>query len=178
MDSSLHDIADQSWRTCFEQLAPKLLLFARQWVSSMADAEDVVQNAFVWFWKHQPQAGPEHYPLLFSAVRSSALDLLRSHDRRLRRESDERVEVLREDMPCFDSPVENREHAEAIETALSRLPEAQREVVVLKIWGDLTFAQIAQALGESINTIASRYRYALETLRRHVKPQNHEYERV
>src|SRR5215218_7535498 len=175
MDSSPHDISDQSWRNCFEQLAPKLLLFARQWVSSMADAEDVVQNAFVRFWKHQPQAGPEHYPLLFTAVRTSALDLLRSQERRTRREADERVEILREDTPSFDSGVENREHAEAIETALARLPESQREVVVLKIWGDLTFAQIAQTLGESINTIASRYRYALEALRRHVKPQDHEY---
>ena len=53
---------------------------------------------------------------------------------------------------------------------------AQREVIVLKIWGDLTFAQIAQTLGESINTVASRYRYALEALRKHIKP--HEYERV
>jgi len=178
MDSTLHQATDQSWRACFEQLAPKLLLYARQWVSSAADAEDVVQNAFVRFWRHQPQAGAEHYPLLFAAVRSSALDFLRSHDRRLRRENDDRVDVVREDVPCFDCSIDQREHAEAIETALEQLPEAQREVVVLKIWGELTFAQIAQSLDESINTIASRYRYALEALRRHMKPHEHEYERV
>ena len=69
---------DQPWRTCYAQLAPKLLLFARQWVASVADAEDVVQAAFVKFWRHRPDAEPEHYPLLYSTVRTCALDLIRT----------------------------------------------------------------------------------------------------
>jgi RNA polymerase sigma-70 factor, ECF subfamily len=166
------------WRACYQQLAPRLVLYARQWVGSQADAEDVVQAAFVRFWRHRPDAEPEHYPLLYTAVRTSALDLLRGNERRVRREADERVEVLRGDTPCFDATVEQREHGEAVETALARLPQEQREVIVLKIWGDLTFAQIAQTLDESINTIASRYRYALEALRRHFQPHANEYERV
>ena len=170
------DPNDAHWRTCYEQLAPKLLLFARQWLPSAADAEDAVQNGFVRFWKHQPLAGPEHYPLLYAAVRTSALDLIRSHERRTRRENDDRVEVARGDEPIFDIAIEQREHAEAVQAALNQLPQPQREVVVLKVWGELTFAQIAQALGESINTIASRYRYALDAMRRHIKPN--EYERV
>ncbi len=54
---------------------------------------------------------------------------------------------------------------EAIERALDRLPPAQREVVALKLDGELTFAEIAAALGVSPNTAASRYRYALSRLR-------------
>lgn len=173
MDSSR---TETHWRACYQQLAPKLLLFARQWVPCVADAEDVVQAAFIRFWRHQPAAGPEHYPLLYAAVRSAALDFLRSHERRTRRESDDRVEILRGDEPIFDTTIDQRENAEAIQNALAQLPQPQREVVVLKIWGDLTFAQIAQALGESINTIASRYRYAIDALRRQIKP--YEYERV
>ena len=38
-------------------------------------------------------------------------------------------------------------------------------MLTLKIWGDLTFAQIAARLEISPNTAASRYRYALEALR-------------
>jgi RNA polymerase sigma-70 factor, ECF subfamily len=173
LDSFPHE---SHWRACYEQLAPRLVLFARQWLASMADAEDAVQNGFVRFWKHQPEAGPEHYPLLYAAVRTAALDLLRSHERRARREADDRVEVLRGDEPIFDSSLAEREHADAVQAALSQLPQPQREVIVLKIWGDLTFAQIAQTLEESINTVASRYRYALEALRMHIKPT--EYERV
>jgi RNA polymerase sigma-70 factor (ECF subfamily) len=45
------------------------------------------------------------------------------------------------------------------------LPPEQREVVHLKVFEGLTFQEIADLAGESINTVASRYRYALEKLR-------------
>jgi len=48
---------------------------------------------------------------------------------------------------------------------LHRLPSAQREVLTLKIWGELTFDEIARELDISHNTAASRYRYALAALR-------------
>ncbi len=49
--------------------------------------------------------------------------------------------------------------------ALADLPHDQREIVVLHIWGDLTFSQIADLLSINSNTAASRYRYALGKLR-------------
>jgi RNA polymerase sigma-70 factor (ECF subfamily) len=52
-----------------------------------------------------------------------------------------------------------------LEQALRTLPPEQRELVALKIEGDLTFGEIAVVLGISPNTAASRYRYALEKLR-------------
>ncbi len=52
-----------------------------------------------------------------------------------------------------------------IEAAVQRLPGPQRDVVTLKIWGELTFEEISAALEISRNTAASRYRYALENLR-------------
>ena len=54
---------------------------------------------------------------------------------------------------------------ERSEAALRELPEEQREVLVMKIWGGLTFAQVGEALAISANTAGSRYRYALERLR-------------
>lgn len=48
---------------------------------------------------------------------------------------------------------------------VAQLPPEQAEVMVLKIWHELTFAEIAAALDISANTAASRYRYALEKLR-------------
>lgn len=168
--------SEEPWRKCYRELAPKLLLFARQWVASSADAEDVVQSAFVKFWRRQPDARPEHYPLLYSAVRTTALDLLRGDGRRLRRESNPDADVLRDDQPYFDGGIEQRENAALIEQAMSKLPAEQREVLTLRVWGDLTFAEIATTLGESINTVASRHRYALDAMRRSLK--SYEPERV
>jgi RNA polymerase sigma-70 factor (ECF subfamily) len=50
------------------------------------------------------------------------------------------------------------------------LPAEQKEVLVMKIWGDLTFQQIADALDIPPGTAASRYRYALDALREEMKP--------
>ena len=58
----------------------------------------------------------------------------------------------------------------------SGVASGRREVLVLRIWGELTFAEIATTLGESINTVASRYRYGIEALRRIIK--SNQYERV
>ena len=165
---------DEPWTLCYRQLAPKLLLYARQWLASAADAEDAVQTAFVKFWRRQPDARPEHWPLLYAAVRSTALDFLRSADRRARREAHPEVPVLREDAPVFDQSAEQREDAVLVEAALLKLPIEQREVLVLRIWGGLTFSEIAVALGASINTVAARHRYALEALRKQLKPCAHE----
>ncbi len=53
----------------------------------------------------------------------------------------------------------------AAREALRQLPPEQAEVVALKVWHELTFAEIGEALGISPNTAASRYRYALDKLR-------------
>lgn len=54
----------------------------------------------------------------------------------------------------------------ALQVALSKLPEKFREVITLKIWGELTFDQIGKTLDISPNTAASRYRYGMEAMRR------------
>src|SRR5437660_1130092 len=70
----------ENWKSCFSEVAPGLLLFARQWVQSAADAEDVVQEAFVKFWRRNHNIG--NRALLYAAVRSIALDFIRRDKRR------------------------------------------------------------------------------------------------
>ena len=52
-----------------------------------------------------------------------------------------------------------------LQQSLRHLPPAQRDVITLKFWGGLTFAEVAQALGIPQGTAASRYRLALAALR-------------
>src|SRR5215213_4429548 len=154
----------EDWKICFAEAAPGLVLFARQFVRSLADAEDIVQEAFVKFWRKQH---PIHNrALLFATVRSTALDLLRRDARRARREADAVAEGDQSTAaPQFDA---NDEAQHALAAAVDRLPAEQRQVLVMKIWSELTFAEIASVLGISQNTAASRYRYALAALKKNL----------
>jgi RNA polymerase sigma-70 factor (ECF subfamily) len=138
---------------------PALLLFARQWSVSKADAEDALQNGFLKFWKTRQRARDE-IAWLYTCVRSAAMDLGRGNLRRIAREK--QAAAGHETM--FDAPADRAEREAMIESALRQLPGDQREVVVMKIWGGLTFAQIAVALNIPLNTAASRYRYAISRL--------------
>ena len=142
-----------------------MLLLARQVVPRRADAEDVVQEAFVRFWANRRRADdPVAY--LFAYVRSAALDWWRGGLRRLRREEvAARPEAPGTNAPMFAVDLEREERRAAVEAALAKLPEPQREVLVMKVWAKLTFPQIAAALEISPDTAASRYRYALAKLR-------------
>jgi len=160
------------WTDWYERHAPALLLYARQWARSAVDAEDAVQDGFVRWWKSRrrgaPDRPPDHdLPLLFLAVKHAALDATRKARRRIRREADA-AQMLYDGADMF-SPDGAESWRRAVETGLRRLPPEQREVLVLKIWGGLTFRQIAEVTEVSHNTAASRYRLALDRLRRHVQ---------
>lgn len=159
--------ANENWKVCFSELAPGLLLFARQWVGSLADAEDVVQEAFVRFWRRDLSI--KNRALLYSAVRSAALDLIRRDSRRARREVAALGDAEQTVQPQFEQLDDSQRE---LVQAVDRLPREQREVLVMKIWNELTFAEIGETLGISQNTAASRYRYALASLKKSLQPQD------
>src|SRR6202047_1228503 len=134
----------EDWKVCFSEYGPGLLLFARQWVRSPADAEDIVQEAFVKFWRRNHRI--DNRALLYATVRSIALDLIRRDSRRARREAEAFSDVAPSIQPQFDFDDESQR---ALAAAIDRLPHEQREVLVMKIWSELTFAEIATALGIS-----------------------------
>ena len=154
-------VTHEDWKVCFSELAPGLVLFARQFVRTSADAEDIVQDAFVRFWRKEHSI--ENRGLLYATVRSVALDLLRRDVRRARREANASLEMEHSTAPQFD--FDDGAQLE-LAAAVDLLPVEQREVLVMKIWNELTFAEIGQALGISQNTAASRYRYALAALKK------------
>jgi RNA polymerase sigma-70 factor (ECF subfamily) len=151
----------EDWSAWLDRHGAALVLFAQQWTATRADAEDVVQDAFVRFWKSRYRVS-EPLGYLYACVRRCALDAQRARKRRTRREE---ATARPEREPLFTDPLEQDERQAAIEAALVSLPDEQREVLVLKTWGGLTFAQIAAAVGIPANTAASRYRYALARLK-------------
>ena len=143
------------WASLFEMCQAALLLLARQYTRCHADAEEVVQEAILRVIRgsQQPPADPKAY--LFAAVRNTALDFVKRENRRKNHEAKAAQNPNAEQM--FECPLQRHERRAALEAALQALPEDQREVVILKVWGDLTFPQIAQALDTNENTAASRY---------------------
>lgn len=156
--------SDDWWSDWLETWGPRLRLYARQFTRSEADADEVLQQAVIRFWKSGRfmQKDPRGY--IFSCVRSAAIDHHRSNSRRRHRE-----QVVGNQKPVsawFEDRIEGDERRRRIELALKELNPDQREVLVMKIWGELTFSQIAGVLEISANTVASRYRYALQALQR------------
>jgi RNA polymerase sigma-70 factor (ECF subfamily) len=152
---------DDDWHGWLARHGPALLLLARQYVRSTSDAEDVVQDAFVRFWQSRDNVR-DRVAFLYVCVKRCALDWQRGRQRQVRREQ---AAARPEADTFFVSAPEACERQHMVETVLRQLPAEQAEVLVMKIWGGLTFQQIAEALGLSPNTIASRYRYALARLR-------------
>lgn len=168
MPDSEHWPGDRSaeqpgWRTWVEEHAPRFLMFARQKSRAEADAQDLVQEALIEACRRQPDGEPPPVTLVYATIHRRAIDWAR-RDRR--RASREQTAAPPPDACWFDAALEDRELAQWAQQALEKLPDAQREVLSLKLWGGLTFSEIGAALGISANTAASRYRYGLEELRK------------
>ncbi len=169
-----------TWRAWLEEHGSKLLLFARQQSRSEQDAEDIFQNALVKLAKKTSSGeftgGQKAWlPYLYTQIRREAIDLGRKVDRRDRREQtvvdDAKALNSANRDPWFESSADMTERAGILQEAIQELPDKFSEVVVMKIWGDQTFADIGEALDISINTAASRYRYGLEALRKKLSTQ-------
>lgn len=155
------------WEKWLQEYGTRLMLFARQQTRCEADAEDVLQMALLKTWKtHNGKPDDKVVSLAYTNIKRCAIDLARSTDRRKKRE-DISVREMGETVSWFELP--DNDNSRALQVALSKIPEKFREVVTLKIWGELTFDQIGETLEISPNTAASRYRYAMEALRRCLK---------
>lgn len=157
------------WKTWFAKHGGKLLLFARQQARYPDDAEDLVQEAFVRIWRLYGHTGEVSPGLVYRAIRRLAIDWARSLDRRKIRE--QKVFLDTPLSSSFERSLEKNERNQALINAVECLPKEQGEVLTLKIWGELTFDEIARTLDVSLNTVASRYRYALQKLKESVPNQ-------
>jgi RNA polymerase sigma factor (sigma-70 family) len=97
------------------------------------------------------------------AVRNAAIDCLRRAEKE--QTVGDRVDLFQIGAPGDGSGPVDPLLAEGIERALGQLKTAQRAAVILKIWGGLTFKEIASTLERPLNTVASDYRRGLEKIR-------------
>ncbi len=141
----------------YRQHGPALLLFAQGVTGERSRAQDAVHQVFLkLIEKGSLNRVADKKAYLFACVRNAALN-----DSKLR----DRNAPLDPDSAWFSPPDRDYAGEQNLRRALEALPSDQRQVMVLHIWGELTFSQISDLLDLSSNTVASRYRYALAKLR-------------
>ncbi|MFN0055121.1 MAG: RNA polymerase sigma factor [Planctomycetales bacterium] len=148
----------------FDLTAPRAVRYARALTHNPDDAEDALQAAMVRIALNPRLLAEAWHPwaYLLRIVRNEALKIAQ------KRRADQVLALAQE--AWSDDSQDQSDARQFVQQALQKLPASQSEVVVLKIWEGLTFAEIAEVLGESPNTAASRYRYALEKLTLYLQP--------
>ncbi|EYS93020.1 RNA polymerase sigma70 [Cupriavidus sp. SK-4] len=131
------------------------------------EAEDIAQKTWVKLMTrcgdYQPDAAFRTF--LFQIARNTWLDQVRSADARQREALDDQPAEMPADDLSPEAELQLRQHAHHVHRALLQLPVAQREVVVLRFFSDMSVEEIAQMLGEKFETVKSRLRYAFARLR-------------
>lgn len=159
-DGSKDHDPDDPFDRLYNRFAVSLYRYALMVLANPEEAADAVQQVFLGVLrKRNALELEERY--LRRAVRNECYSALR-------RRRHDRHSVSENLLEAVAGQDERPDERLAAERALLTLPVEQREVVHLKIFEGLTFQEIADVVGESINTVGSRYRYAIDKLRAHL----------
>jgi len=163
---------EEAFRVFYERYRRPLYVYLLTVVKFRENAEELLQETFFSFLRHLEDLDhrSDYRPYLFRTARNRAIDWLRKEERSLRALEKRRYDPLFKQ--TMDTDVSSRSpiasgaiSTEELEELLHRLPAEQRETVVLKTLGGLTFAEVGRLMGVRENTAVSRYRYGTKKLR-------------
>lgn len=131
-------------------------------------AQEAVQEAFTSIWStrtsYDVRVGSVA-PWILTVVRYRAIDVARRHGRRAAlRAGDDSLYAIRAPVDVAEH-VAKRLQAQALRSAIARLPEPQREVLALSFYGELSHTEIAAHLDLPTGTVKGRARLGLQRLR-------------
>jgi RNA polymerase sigma-70 factor, ECF subfamily len=148
-------------RALYEQHGAALLAYAISLLQDRAASEDVLQQVFLKLLGSRVAINGQPLNYLYRAIRNTALNYRRSQSRQA---------AFSSNGHWLESPAGLEEVGLTLQSALQELPAEQREIIVLRVWGEMTFEEAAAALGIPANTAASRYRYGLAKLKERLQP--------
>ena len=169
-------MARQDWlESVYRDEAPALFRFLLRLTGNEDETREALQEIFVRLAKTPGllEGITARRSFLFRLAHRLVIDRYRREQ--TRQHYDDRAEQERE---AFARPEPTAADAawlqKVLASSLDALPPEQKAVVILKVWEEMTFAEIAGVLDISANTAASRYRYALDKLRAELRPLQHD----
>lgn len=149
----------------YEKYLDRLLTVAMALLNDAGAAEDVVHDVFVAFAESAGdfKLAGSLKSYLTTCVVNRARDRIRASLRGAARL--DKSEPVSSSLSGTDHAILCSEESQRLNHAIALLPAEQREVIVLRLKGEMTFSRIAKLHGVSINTIQGRYRYGLNKLR-------------
>jgi RNA polymerase sigma factor (sigma-70 family) len=159
-------ISPDTFGRLFDEHAGALVLFARQWCDA---PDDIVQDAFVALAR-QTVVPDQVVPWLYRVVRNGAIAAARQTRRRRRREERAAGVAAAPCDPWFAS-TDDQIDAQHATQLLTDLDGETREAIVARLWGGLTFEEIARLQGCSLSTTYRRYQAGLARLQARLEPR-------
>ncbi len=155
-----------------------LLRYVRRVAGTQQDqADDVVQECFLRLhkaWGRSSEPPMERVGAwLFTVAHNLTMDLIRKHNRRRAAQDESISQADPEDDLGVIGQITQSEAASAALTAMDRLPDGQKQVVLMKVLEGLTFRQVAKATGLSLGNVNYKLNQALNTLARQLKRSGH-----
>jgi len=152
----MHHVGPDLLSRLLDEHGARLVLYAQQWCAA---PEDVVQEAFVALGRQRP-APADAAAWLYRAVRNGAISAARKSQRRALHEA-----VAAEARPAWFAATDAEGlDAAAAMAALEELPIDVRETLVLRLWSDLSFEEIAKLTETSTSTAHRRYAQGIAAL--------------
>lgn len=175
--STQHKVVEETFAT----ERNRLFNFIKTRVNDPSDAEDILQDVFFQFWQgYNTIENLERVTSwLFRVARNKIIDRYRKlkpasfSELEIPRDDDEPPMLLADILgDSANTPEEVYEKEliwDSIEAVLAEMPKKQRDVFVWHELEDLSFREMAERTGESINTLLSRKRYAINFLRQRLQ---------
>lgn len=162
--------AESDLQRLYDEHAQALFAFLLNFTRNEDDTRDLLQEIFTRLARQLDllRGARDERAFLIHLAHNAAIDLMRRRGARQKYH-----EQFAEEVPAIFAPAPNPDDAafrDSLSRALAELPAEQRAVVHLKLWENLNFEQIAEALDISPNTAGSRYRYGLDKLRDRLRP--------
>ncbi len=142
----------------FERDRAALMLYARNWVDE-SRASDVVQQVFVKLFV-LAESPRDVRAWVFRSVRNAAISMLREQNRRKHRER--QVSISKS---LFEEAPAATVDRETVAEVLAAIGEAEREVVILRVWGEMTLEEVASVTGMSVASVHRMYRGTLAVIK-------------